>query len=227
MEPRSEIQELMDKMLLSQKGRVRKILDTQERLRRQIKGYKAGIERMKKEMIALDIRLDKELHEARKSIARREAINSAKAADLMADMVANYVPPKLPETVGDVTGEKSITDIAFVEVPAGKIDKQKMSSLEKMQADSRQRYNAPEPKPEVKLVLASVPPPEPAKRGRKPKASLDLGKLAIASRAARPTPLFHDNDDREKTFTRPAADYTNIPSPYGIATEMLKEQMKK
>ena len=139
----------------------------------------------------------------------------AKIPDLMADMVANYVPPKLPETVGDVTGEKSITDIAFVEVPAGKLDKEKISPLEKMQAQSRKRYNAPEPTP------------EPKKRGRKPKASLDLGKLAIASRAARSTPLFHDNDDREKTFTRPSADYTNIPSPYGIATEMLKEQMKK
>lgn len=70
-------------------------------------------------------------------------------------------------------------------------------------------------------------------RSVKPTVPLDLIKVAeFASKINEPKkimPAYVKRNvipDKPKEFIRPKAEYTNIPTPYGIATEMLREQLK-
>lgn len=218
-----EIQQLLGKMSFRRRCRVLTILDRQEAVANSIKGYELGIERMKNKIVELNKSLDAEIAGAYEDLKLPPKKKySRNSGSILPDLVAaqEVAPPAVP-------------GVQFVEVPAGKLDKTGANVLEAMQIESKKRHRNQQVAA-GKEESATEPPKTVAKRGRKPKTSgsgtkpaIDIAKLRAAASRPRTSSVFDDEKQEKPAFVRPPAVYSNITSPYGIASELLLEQLKK
>jgi hypothetical protein len=97
--------------------------------------------------------------------------------------------------------------------------KTKSDRLLKMQAKCRQRYGL-EPVPALEtLQFFQI-------RKKKPEPEI-IKDIPVKNSGPKKIIRFPHLEDTPKNIQRPPAEYNNLPSPYGIATEMLKKQLKK